>query len=224
MLANNTGKKIREAVSSYVIFDLETTGISPKTDEVIEISAVKVINGEVTDTFSKLVNPGRPIPDAASQVNGITDEMVKDCPTFESVLKEFDEFVDDMILIGHNIYTFDLKFISRDARKYWGKAFGNDFIDTLSLSRAVLPTLPHHRLVDLAEHYSISSEGAHRALNDCIMNQKVYEKLKADAEGVDIPEDEKCPLCGEILIQRTGKFGKFLGCSGYPDCKFTKNI
>lgn len=222
MLGKEQGKKIRESISDYVVFDLETTGISPKTDEVIEISAIKVINGKVVDEFTSLVNPGRSIPSAASNVNGIYDYMVKDCPPFEEVLKSFDDFIGDMVLIGHNIYSFDLKFLYRDARKYWGKIFVNDFVDTLHYSRCVLPKLAHHRLVDLAEYYNISSEGAHRALNDCRMNQLVYEKLKVEEKLLG--DDSKCPKCGAFLKIRDGKFGKFWGCTGYPECRFTKNI
>lgn len=178
MLSNNQGKKIHEAVDNYVVFDLETTGISPKKDSVIEISAVKVTGGKVVDEFSSLVNPHRPIPYHASMVNGITDDMVKDAPDFCEVLKAFDEFIEDYVLVGHNIYSFDMKFICRDSREYFGRIIGNDFIDTLTLSRKCLPELDHHRLTDLADYYGISTKGAHRALNDCIMNQLVYEKLK----------------------------------------------
>lgn len=180
MLADSPGKKVRIPVNDYVVFDLETTGISRKTDEIIEISAIKVVSGKAVDEFTSLVNPLMHIPSPASSVNGIYDYMVKDAPTFETVFKDFIEFIGDAVLLGHNIYSFDLKFLYRDARKFWNKTLDNDYVDTLTMSRKVLPLLPHHRLVDLAEHYNISSEGAHRALNDCRMNQLVYERLKED--------------------------------------------
>lgn len=178
MLSNQQGKKIREKVDDYVVFDLETTGISNKTDAIIEISAVKIRAGKQIGEFSSLVNPLRPIPMAASRVNGITDDMVKDSPLIQDVLTEFIDFIADDVLIGHNIYSFDLKFIYRDLREFFGKIIDNDFIDTLPLSREKLKDIPHHKLTDLAEYYGISSEGAHRALNDCVMNYKVYECLK----------------------------------------------
>lgn len=164
-------------VPDYVVFDLETTGISPVWDQVIEISAVKVKNRIVVDEFTSLVNPGRTIPAGATKVNGITNQMVAEAPGFEMVLKEFWNFTEKLPLVGHNIAGFDMKFIRRDSEKFYGEIPDNDYLDTLKMARKHLSKLPHHRLVDLAEYYGISSEGAHRALNDCRMNQKVYERM-----------------------------------------------
>ncbi len=175
MLGENKGKLIKNYVPDYVLYDLETTGISWKYDEVIEISAVKVVGGQVVDEFSELVNPGRRIPRAASAVNHITDDMVAKAPTFDFVLSKFLDFIGNSVLAGHNIQSFDMKFLYRDCEKYFGKTLTNDYVDTLLLCRSHLPQLPHHRLGDMAEYYGISSEGAHRALNDCRMNQKVFE-------------------------------------------------
>ncbi len=163
MLSKKAGKKLLEYVPDYVLFDLETTGISWEKDEVVEISAVKVKDGEVVDEFSSLVNPGMPIPYYASEVNGITDDMVADSPTFDKVLGEFLEFAGDAVLVGHNIHTFDMKFIQKSSQNYYGKLIGNDYIDTLMLARLYLPEMEHHTLSDLAGHYGISTVGAHRA-------------------------------------------------------------
>ena len=111
MLGNTKGKLINQYVPDYVLYDLETTGTSSKYDEVIEISAVKVKNGVVTEEFSQLVNPGRPIPSAASAVNHITDDMVAFAPMFDSVLQQFLAFIGDDVLAGHNINRFDMKFL-----------------------------------------------------------------------------------------------------------------
>lgn len=119
MLGNARGKRLYDYMSDYVVFDLETTGTSCNSDEVIEISAIKVKDGEVVDEFTSLVNPERPIPFYASQVNGITDDMVIDAPTFDIVLREFLEFTGDAVLVGHNIHSFDMKFIYRDAERYY---------------------------------------------------------------------------------------------------------
>lgn len=223
-LSSKLGKKLNTYTSDYVIFDLETTGTSCQSDEVVEISAVKVVSGEIVDEFSTLVNPGMPIPYYASEVNGITDDMVADSPTFEGVLRNFLEFVGDAVLVGHNIHTFDMKFIQRDAQRYFGKSIGNDYIDTLQLARAYLPQLRHHRLVDLADYYGIDAEGVHRALNDCRMTQQVFEKLRLEMEN---PSDaakkvKKCPRCGNILRKRSGMYGEFWGCMSYPECKYTQ--
>ena len=182
MLGNTKGKLINQYVPDYVLYDLETTGTSSKYDEVIEISAVKVKNGEVTEEFSQLVNPGRPIPYATSAVNHITDDMVAFAPMFDSVLQQFLVFIGDDVLVGHNINSFDMKFLYRDCERYFGQTLTNDYIDTLKLARLCLPELSHHRLGDLAQYYGISTAGAHRALNDCRMNQQVFEKLAKELE------------------------------------------
>ncbi len=224
MLSNKPGKKLNEYVADYVLFDLETTGISCSADEVIEISAIKVKNGEVVEEFSTLVNPQIPIPSRATEVNGITDDMVADAPAFDVVLRDFLEFVGDMILVGHNIHTSDMKFLYRDAQKYFDKTIGNDYIDTLPIARLYLPQLSHHKLTDLAEYYGISSDGAHRALFDCRMNQQIFERL---GEEMKNPSEEAkqvkvCPQCGSPLKLRSGKYGDFWGCTGYPNCKYTQ--
>ena len=179
-MSTQKGTLSNKYTPNYVIFDLETTGISPNYDEVIEISALKVKDGKVVDEFNTLVNPGRKIPFGATQVNGITNEMVADAPAFSHVLTQFLDFAEGMVLVGHNIARFDMKFIWRDAKQYYGEIPSNDYVDTLQVARKHLPNLDHHRLVDLAEYYGISSEGAHRALNDCYMNQKVYECMVSE--------------------------------------------
>ena len=179
-MSTQKGTLINKYTPNYVIFDLETTGISPNHDEVIEISALKVKGGEVVDEFNTLVNPGRKIPFGATKVNGITNAMVAEAPAFSHVLAEFLDFAEGLVLVGHNIARFDMKFIWRDAEQYFGEIPQNNYVDTLQVARKHLPKMEHHRLVDLAEHYGISSEGAHRALNDCYMNQKVYECMVAE--------------------------------------------
>lgn len=179
-MSTQKGTLINKYTPNYVIFDLETTGISPNYDEVIEISALKVKGGEVVDEFNTLVNPGRKIPFGATKVNGITNAMVAEAPAFSHVLAEFLDFAEGLVLVGHNIARFDMKLIWRDAEQYFGEIPQNNYVDTLQVARKHLPKMDHHRLVDLAEYYGISSEGAHRALNDCYMNQKVYECMVSE--------------------------------------------
>ncbi|WP_026528882.1 3'-5' exonuclease [Butyrivibrio sp. VCD2006] len=223
MLGNSKSRQRLEYMKDYVVFDLETTGTSCYKDRVVEISAIKVNDKKVTDEFSTLVNPECSIPFYASRVNGITDDMVEDAPLFRTALKDFLNFTGDMVLVGHNIHSFDLKFIYRDAEAYYGKIPGNDYVDTLRMARMCLTELRHHSLSDLATYYNISTEGAHRALNDCRMNQAVYEKMGPILQE-RLKHMETCPKCGNILMRRTGKFGEFWGCSSYPDCRYTRNI
>lgn len=220
-MKSHKGKRLVKYVPDYVVFDLETTGVDVIKDDIIEISAVKVLGGKVADTFSTLVNPGRSIPYYATQVNGITDEMVEDAPDIREALADFLAFAGDAVLVGHNIQSFDLNFVSNAAEGLFGKTVENDYIDTLHMARSCLPELSHHKLVDVASYFHISAEGAHRALCDCIMNQKCYEELgKLQAN----QKLELCPRCGGELRKRNGKFGEFFGCSNYPACRYTRNI
>lgn len=177
MLSVKTGKMKNEYMPDYVVFDLETTGISNKYDSIIEISAVKVRNGKIVDEYSKLVNPGRHIPERASFVNHIYDDMVYDKPAIDKVLPEFIEFIGDDLLVGHNIHSFDMKFIYRDCRMVFCQIPDNDYADSLYLARKCFPELNHHRLSDLADCLHLSTENAHRALYDCRMNQAVFEEI-----------------------------------------------
>lgn len=227
MLGKTKGKQLCHHVQDYVLFDLETTGTSSNYDEIIEISAVKVRGGAIVEEYSKLVNPGRPIPWAASMVNNITDDMVAKAPYFEELLPDFIEFIGDDVLVGHNINCFDMKFLYRDCEKYLKQTLTNDYIDTLKLAKMVFPDWKHRRLSDLAEYYGISTQGAHRALADCKMNQQVFEHLAKEmsSEGTlgEKPDIKLCPQCSSPLKMRNGRFGEFWGCTGYPNCRYTEN-
>lgn len=223
MLSKTAGTKLDTFVSDYVVFDLETTGVSPYSDKVVEISAVKVKGDKVVDEFSSLVNPKCHISAGASAVNGIYDDMVEDVPAFDEVLPKFIDFIEDLPLMGHNIQAFDLAFIYRDCKEILGAVPDNDYIDTVLIARKCMPEMAHRRLTDLATHFGISIEGAHRALKDSRMTQQVYEHLKD--EMVLFESGQKkiplCKRCGKQMKLRNGKYGEFWGCSGYPDCKFT---
>lgn len=220
MLTTQKGRNIDSYIENYVLFDLETTGISWRSDDVIEISALRVRNGQVTECFSSLVDPGRPIPWAASRVNNITDDMVAGEPTMEEILPQFLEFVGEDVLAGHNIARFDLNFLYRDSMVRFGLLPGNDYVDTLLFARQSLPGLPSYALTALAEHYGLTTQGAHRALNDCRMNQQIFERLAREPRQAA----KRCPRCGQPMALRKGRFGAFYGCTGYPGCRYTENV
>lgn len=228
MTQRNKGRRLNGYIEDYIVFDLETTGINQERDTIIEISAVKVEKHKAVSDFSTLINPGRHIPAAATAVNGITDEMVKDAPDIRTAMEDFLEFIGNSVLIGHNIHTFDMNFVYDAALNSLGKELRNDYIDTLYMARRCLPELSHHKLTDVAGHFGLETEGAHRALFDCMMNQSCYEELgkimeekkKTASEG---EEEAACPVCGCELILRKGRFGMFYGCSGFPGCRYTRN-
>lgn len=223
-MMRNKGRRLSRYVKDYIVFDLETTGINSNTDEIIEISAIRVRSHEPVEEYSTLVNPERYIPAAATAVNHITDEMVKDAPKLEEALTGFLAFIGNDILVGHNIHQFDMNFIYQGARRL-DMEVENDYIDTLSVARQCLPQLSHHRLSDVSEYFGISTAGAHRALNDCSMNQKCYEALgKILQEKRKTQPEILCPKCGSEMIKRSGKYGEFYGCSNFPGCRGTRKI
>ena len=231
MAVRNKGKRLNKYVPDYVVFDLETTGINQGRDAIIEISAVKVVGGAIVEEYSTLVNPKRHIPAGATAVNGITDDMVADAPEIGDAIRGFLEFTGDSILVGHNIHTFDMNFAYDAAWDALGKELANDYIDTLYMARTCLPQLSHHKLTDVSEYFHIDTQGAHRALNDCVMNQKCFEELgKLWTERMENAEKGKngaadvlvCPSCGGELCLRKGRYGMFYGCGNFPACRFTK--
>jgi len=158
------GAKEQTLDDAFVVFDLETTGLSSERDAVTEIGAVKVVNGEIIDTFSTFVNPQIPIPAKITQLTGITDEMVKDAPVMEDVIDSFLSFCEGSVLVAHNA-SFDVGFIRHAARKF-KKDFDFPFLDTLQLSRKMFPQLKSHRLNVVAEHLKVDLLNHHRAIDD----------------------------------------------------------
>lgn len=224
-VTRNKGKRLNQYVGDYVVFDLETTGVRPDVDEIVEISAIQVRGHQAADQYSTLVNPGMHIPAAATRVNHITDDMVKEAPGLSEALGGFLEFVGKDILVGHNIHSFDLKFIQDGVMRSFGSEMDNDYIDTLFMARQCLPQLSHHKLADVASHFGINTAGAHRALADCVMNQKCYEELgKILEQNQPAHSGVLCPKCGSQMVKRHGKFGEFYGCSDFPRCRGTRKI
>jgi DNA polymerase III epsilon subunit family exonuclease len=172
------GKRINQFIDTYVVFDLETTGLSCFEHEIIEIGAIKVENNRVVDTYSSFVKPKNNIPYYITRINGISNQMVKNAPGIDSVLTEFLEFTGEHPLLGHNIISFDMKFINVVSEELYGAGVHNDYIDTLILSRQHLRNIKSHSLSSLCQYFNIDTSGAHRALADCEMTNRVYQALR----------------------------------------------
>ena len=170
------GNRIDSYVDSYTVIDLETTGLSPHSDQIIELSAVRVRNGKVVDTFSSLVNPQIHIPSKIESISGINDSMVAEAPVISEILGQYLDFIGKDVVLGHNVH-FDVNFIYDNSIKVFQKPFTNNFIDTLYLSRKILPDLEHHKLSDIAAYYNIKSDNAHRAYYDCLTTNSIYRKM-----------------------------------------------
>ena len=171
------GKSTIDLLSDYIIFDIETTGLDSSYDEVIEIGAIKVKNNKIVSKFNSLVKPKNEIDEYITELTGITNEMVKDAPTIEEILPDYMNYIGNDILIGHNV-NFDINFIYDNLYRNKFDVLTNDFIDTMRISRKLLPELPHHRLIDLAKYFKIDSTNNHRSLKDCEITMNVYENLK----------------------------------------------
>lgn len=159
---------------NYVVFDIETTGLNPKYEKIIEIGAARVQNGEVADTFSTFVNPGRSLPERITQLTGIYDTDVINAPYIEDVFDAFTAFVGDDILLGHNL-IFDYSFVKKAAVNQ-KKKFERKGIDTLRIARRFLSNLESRNLSFLCDYYQIHLE-AHRALNDALATHALYQRL-----------------------------------------------
>ena len=171
------GKSTIDILNDYIVFDIETTGLDSSYDEVIEIGAIKVHNNKIVSKFNSLVKPRNEIDEYITELTGITNEMVKDAPTIEEILPEFMNYVGNDILIGHNV-NFDINFIYDNLYRNKFDVLTNDFIDTMRISRKLLPELPHHRLIDLANYFEVDATNNHRSLKDCEITMNIYEQLK----------------------------------------------
>lgn len=171
------GKSIIDLLDSYIIFDIETTGLDSSYDEIIEIGAIRIENNKVVSQFQSLVKPNRQVNDYITELTGITNDMLIDAPKIKEVLPQFMEFVGNEILIGHNV-NFDINFIYDNLYRNNYKVLTNDFIDTMRLARKLLPELSHHRLIDIAEYFNVDYSNNHRSLRDCEITLSIYEKLK----------------------------------------------
>ncbi len=176
------GDKTASLDDEFVVFDLETTGLSAMYNKITEIGAVKVKNGEVIGEFNTFVDPETHIPEDITELTGITDEMVKGAPKCAEALKAFLDFCGDDILIAHNA-VFDTSFL-RAAAKEYKIPFENTYLDTVALSRYVNPELKRHTLDTLQRYYKLPDFSHHRACDDAAMLAKIFfcmcDKLKLE--------------------------------------------
>ena len=175
--------------ATYCVLDLETTGISAVNDRITEIGVMKLKNGEVIDQFSCFVNPERPIPQRVVEVTNITDEMVKDAETIETVFPRLLQFLEDSVIVAHNA-DFDVGFLKNNAKRL-GYELNNTYLDTLKLSRELFTDFKKHKLGIIAEKLGIEVEVAHRALDDVDTTVKVFKIMieKMKDKGIRTLED-----------------------------------
>ena len=161
---------------NFIAMDVETTGTLSYVDHIVELAAVRWTGKEEQDSFSALVNPGVPMPEEASRVNGITDEMLKDKPPIGSVLKDFSRFCSQYPLVAHNA-VFDFQFLSQAFEKNHCSPPSGPVFDTYTISKKVFPGLSNYKLSTLIEYLKIPISQFHRAQQDAYACGKVFKAI-----------------------------------------------
>ncbi|MBW2983129.1 3'-5' exonuclease [Candidatus Woesearchaeota archaeon] len=202
--------------SSYVVLDVETTGLRPGRHGLTEVYAARVDgHGNVEEDFHSLVNPGHPVPTFITRLTGIDDEMVEDAPEPREAVRAFDRFLrKDDVLVGHNL-RFDLSFLGHERLRLFERPFPQQPLCTLKLSRRVFAPepFPSYRLGVLAERLGIPLEGAHRARADVMATVALKQELFKRMENVGFSDREDAlnlqslPLrqAASLFTPRTGR-------------------
>lgn len=171
---------------TYVVFDLETTGLSSRNDEIIEIGAVRLRGGEIIEQFSTFVDPGHPVSAETTRITGITSEMLSGAPVPAEALSRFQAFAGECVLVAHNA-EFDMSFLKAKTALYLGRKDNHSYLDTLALARTVWPELKNHKLDTIAGELQIHMGQHHRAADDAHTTARIlHHGLKAaEGRGVD---------------------------------------
>lgn len=179
--------------NTYVFVDVETTGLNPDRDAIIEVAAIVWRDGQVVDTFETLVNPDRPIPREITQLTRIDDQMVADAPRMFTVRPQLRRVLADHVLVGHNV-RFDQSFLQSERM-----ALGNHRVDTLTLASILLPEIGRYSLDALISHFDLAPYQDHRALNDTRHTVTLFEHLLAIAADIPLPLLEEIILAGDAI-------------------------
>ncbi len=171
------GRSILDIPDEYIVIDLETTGLSPEYNEIIEFAGIKVVDGKEIESMSILICPKKQITAEVTAINGIDNKMVKNCPSIEAVLPEILAYIGDNVIVGHNV-NFDVNFLYEASMKVLEKPLTNDFLDTMRLSKRLYPEMPHHRLSDLIEKFGVGDFVEHRALGDTRQTMECLKKMQ----------------------------------------------
>lgn len=175
---------VGKALSDYIVIDIETTGLNRKHDEIIEINASRYCFDMLIESFHSMVDPGKPIPPHVTSITHITDEMVRDAPSFRDVAPAFLSFIEARPLVGHNIHNFDFPFIQEKLEN----KLQNPYFDTLVIAKEKFPGLKSYRLSFLCEILNLSEKPTHRASADVAATASLFWRC---ASTVEIPNDEQ---------------------------------
>lgn len=177
--AMQRNRKSSNDLRDYVVVDIETTGKNDAVDQIIEIGAIAVEDGNVTAKFSALLKIDVPLPKGIIELTGITDEMLRESgKDAKEALEGLKAFCGDSELVGHNLASFDMNFLRRAFSRNNLEMMRNKVTDTLKISRRKLDDCEDHGLAGLARYFKIEYDNLHRALDDCLLTYKVFEELK----------------------------------------------
>lgn len=191
-------------ISNCVVVDIETTGLSKFYHQIIEIGAVKLKEGKVSEEFHSLVNPGVKIPSFITRLTGINNEMVKDAPALDTVLHEFIGFLGDDIMVAH-CATFDYGFLDFSCRKHLGKGLENKRLCTRRLANRLALPVPNKKLGTLCSHFGIRNEDEHRALGDVKATAQLFlcmSELLKSQEIMTVEEMHDFVERRKVLVRR----------------------
>lgn len=186
------GNSILESIADYIVLDLETTGLDPRQDEIIEVAAIRVRDHVVEEQFTSLVKPQYPIDEFITELTGITNEMLQEAPMITEVLPALRSFIGSDIILGHNV-NFDVNFIYDKSESLGLADFSNDYMDTMRISRRLYPQERHHRLRDLVNRLKVGKEVAHRALADVKQTKACYDSMLDDMQARGISMADLAP-------------------------------
>lgn len=183
------GESLLQFADNYTLVDIETTGLDPEYDSIIEIGAVKVSDNKIVDEYSTLVNPLCGIDSFIESLTGITNEMLDTAPVIEDILSDFRDFVKDDIIIGHNI-NFDINFLYDIFPQILKEDLTNDFICTMRLSRRTFKELKSHKMSVLIDYLKLPDRNHHRAMQDCYSTKDLYDYIRSfiKEKEIDITE------------------------------------
>ncbi len=181
-------------LNNYVVIDIETTGLDPKYDEIIELGAQKYINNILVGEYYQLVKPvdDESVDEFITDLTGITNDMLKDAPSLEDVLSDFVDFLGDFTLIAHNA-NFDINFLYDSYLRLYELHFNKHFVDTLRLSRLTLKDFKSHKLSRLAKELSLGCNPNHRVSSDCEATHLLYQYIKKYIDSNDIDFNSLLP-------------------------------
>ncbi len=192
--------------NTFVVVDCETTGLISALDKIIEIGAVKVVNGEIIDEFYTMVNPGVFVPSEVTHITGITTDMLAGAPDFKAIAKKYMEFMGDAVFVAHNV-VFDRGFLNQELSRNFEAPMGGPFLCTIDLARYLHPNLSKYALGPLCEHFAVDLPQAHRAIHDARATAGLLIKFLRSMQngGVkdlrDIPVIQNMPKKVAIVVE-----------------------